>query len=86
MANIYVWLTITAEGMPESGSIMFVGKENECINWVRNATWKRDIQPKIRHELKKGFWFRFRSGVLNCRLTAGEGLTRIERKFNVNVK
>ena len=72
--------------MPTSDSIMFIGKESECIEWVRKATYERDIRPKIRYELRKGFWFRFRNGVLNCRLTAGDGETRIERKFNINVK
>lgn len=85
MSSPYVWLSITAEGMPTSSSIMFIGKENDCVNWVRRATYEKDIRPKIRHELKNGFWFRFRKGVLNCRLTAGDGPTRIERKFNVKV-
>lgn len=78
----YVWLNITAEGMPSSSSIMFIGTEAECIEWVKRANYERDIRPKIRHELTKGFWFRFRHGVLNCTLVAGQ----IERKFNVNVK
>lgn len=78
----YVWLTITAEGMPTSSSIVFIGKPSECAEWVRNATYERDIRPKIRYELKNGFWFRFRKGILNCRLST-DG---IERKFNINVK
>lgn len=86
MGNIYVWLQITAEGMPSSSTIMFIGKENECVEWVRGATYERDIRPTIRHQLKSGFWFRFRNGVLNCRISAGEGPTRIERKFNIKVK
>lgn len=85
MANIYVWLDITAPGMPTSSSIMFIGKENECVEWVRNATYARDIRPKIRYELTHGFWFRRNFDVLNCKLTAGEGATRIERTFDIKI-
>lgn len=86
MSSPYVWLKITAEGMPTSDSIVFIGKPEQCVEWVKRADWKRDIMPVIRYELRNGFWFRFRNGVLNCTLVAGENETRIERKLKVNVK
>lgn len=85
MANIYVWLKTTAEGMPSCSTIMFIGKESECVEWVRKYNYERDIRPTIRHQLTEGFWFRRNFDVLNCTLTAGEGETRIERKFNVRI-
>ena len=87
MSSPYVWLNMKTDcGGVSSAQIVFIGREPECVEWVKRADWKRDIMPVIRYELRKGFWFRFRNGVLNCTLVAGENETRIERKLKVNVK
>lgn len=85
MESIYVWLNITAEGMPSTSKIMFIGKENKCVEWVRNATFA-DIKSALRAELKNGFWFRFRNGIMKCRLQAGSGETKTEKTFRVHIK
>lgn len=85
MANCYVWLSIEPEGLPRMNSIMFIGKEELCVEWVRRATYKQNISPKIRHELHDGFYFRNKPAKIHCRLTAGEAETRIERNFNITM-
>lgn len=80
--NPYVWLDLSAERCPgTSSSIAFIGKECDCIEWVRNATYKKNIRKKLLYELREGFWFKFRPSEVKCRLSAGEGATRIERTF-----
>jgi hypothetical protein len=86
MANCYVWLSIKPEGLPSVSSIMFIGKEELCIDWVRRATYHSAVRPKLMHELKGGFYFRNSPERIECRLTAGEGDTRIEKNFTINFK
>jgi len=86
MSNIYVWLMMAPDKGPKISSIMFIGKEPDCVAWAKRATYRNEILPKIRHELTKGILWRTDVSRMVCRLTAGEGETRIERKFIVNVR
>ena len=85
MSNIYAWLDIEPNKGGKMSSIRFIGEESLCVDFVRKATYERDIRPKIQHELKNGWYSWSKPTEMICTLTAGEGATRIERKFKVKI-
>lgn len=82
MESIYVWMNLRSiDGRGgESSRIIFIGKEKDCIEFVKSVKW-----TTIKNEFKKSymtFWSMLKPERMECRISAGS----IERKFLVNIK
>ena len=84
--NIYVWMTLrSSDGRGGvSSRIVFIGSEESCISFVREAKW-----DTLRPEFKAAYnisWRALKPSVMRCTISAGrEGVNRIEKSFTINI-
>lgn len=85
--NIYVWMDLRSSDNRggKSSRIVFIGKENECIEFVRCAKWST-----LKREFGKAynaFWTMMKPEQMICTVSAGrKGINRIEKSYTVNIK
>ena len=67
-----------------SSRIVFIGSEESCISFVREAKW-----DTLRPEFKAAYnisWRALKPSVMRCTISAGrEGVNRIEKSFTINI-
>lgn len=85
--NIYVWMTLrSSDGRGgESSRIVFIGSEESCISFVREAKW-----DTIKPEFKAAYnivWRMLKPSIMHCTISAGrEGINRIKKSFTITIK
>ena len=84
--NIYVWMTLRSsdDRGGESARIIFIGSEESCISFAREATW-----DTLRPEFKSAYnllWRALKPSIMHCTISAGRrGVNRVEKHFTVNI-
>lgn len=85
--NIYVWMDLRSSDNRggKSSRIVFIGKENECIEFVKSANWstlKREFGKAYR-----AFWTMIKPAQMICTVSAGrKGINHVEKSYTVNIK
>ena len=68
----------------KSSRIVFIGSEESCISFVREAKW-----DTLKPEFKAAYnatWRMLKPSIMHCTISAGrEGVNRVEKNFTINI-
>ena len=68
-----------------SSRIVFIGSEESCISFVREAKW-----DTLKPEFKAAYniaWRMLKPSIMHCTISAGrKGVNRVEKNFTITIK
>ena len=72
----------------ESARLIFIGSEESCISFVREAKWDT-LRPEFKAAYKSAYnllWRALKPSIIYCTISAGRnGVNRVEKSFTVNL-
>lgn len=68
----------------ESARIVFIGSEESCISFVREAKWNT-LKPEFKAAYN-ATWRMLKPSIMHCTISAGrKGVNRVEKNFTINI-